>query len=176
VTFLLCSRQIFQQILLDVGDGVGLRGVARDRVAIGVHQELSEVPLDEVAHQTTLLLLQELPKRVGSLPVHLDLGKHVKLGPVVQGKLLDLLVSSRLLRAELVAGETKDGQPRAVLLVKLRQLGVVHGSQTSLGRHVHDQHRAAPVLLHGDGLAIDAGAAEVVYRLWRRHAGEAAAH
>ena len=63
---------------------------------------------------------------------------------MVQRKLLDLLVSSRLLTAELVAGETKDDQPRAVFVVKLRQLGVVYGGQTSFGCHVHDQHRAAP--------------------------------
>lgn len=81
-------------------NGVGLGRVAGHRFATAVNQELGEIPLDEVAERSALLVLQEGPERVGVIPVHLDLGEHVELHLVSLSKLLDLL-----LRAWLLGGE-----------------------------------------------------------------------
>jgi len=147
---------------LNFRDGISLRREALHRLSFSINQKLGEVPLDSVAHKPGQFILKVLPQWVSVRTIYFDLGEHVKVNSFADRELLDLLIGARLLRAELVAGETKDGQPRAVFVVKLRQLGVVYGGQTSFGRHVHDQHRAAPVVFHRDIVAIYAGGVEAI--------------
>ena len=76
---------------------IGLWRVAGHGVAVAIHQEFGEIPLDEVAKHPTLFGLQEVPKRMSIIAIHLYFGKHVKFHPVPLGKLLDLRLSPRFL-------------------------------------------------------------------------------
>ena len=76
------SLEIFFDFIFDFGNGiVGGRG-AVDWLPLLVDDKLGEVPLDRVDQDAGLLVLQVLPKRVGIVPVDIDLGEHVK-GDVV---------------------------------------------------------------------------------------------
>lgn len=76
------------------------------RLPILVHDELGEVPLDGIEQRTTLALLQELPQRMRLVPVDVYLGEQIELGSLLNaGEVFDLLVGSRFLVTELVAGE-----------------------------------------------------------------------
>ena len=73
---------------------------------------------------------------------------------LVSGKVLDLLVSSRLLPSELVAREGEDPQP-GIFLRQLHQLAVVDVGLASPGGHVDDDQDLALVLGQADRLAIN---------------------
>lgn len=160
--------EVFLDIGFNVGNGVCLGGISGYRDALGVHQELGEVPLDELPEEASLLVLQVHPQGVGVVAVHVNLGKHIKLDSELGRKLLDLLRCARLLVAELVTRKREDGEPWAVLSVQLHQLGVVHGRQSSLGGHVHDEHRFSSVSLQGNRVAIDVVAGEIIDTLRAR--------
>jgi len=66
----------------------------------------------------------------------------------LQDSLFDIGVRTRLLISELITGESGDSQPLSfVFFVQSLKLRVVAGGQPSVGRHVHDYHNFAPVLV-----------------------------
>lgn len=167
----------------------GLRSVPFHRLPLLVHDELGEVPLDGIEQRTALALLQELPQRVRFVPVDVDLREQVKLGSLlVPGEVLDLLVGTRFLVAELVARERQDAkacggkmlrtlfkkvQLRAtrlftfrftVFLVQFVQFFVVAAGVATFGRHVDDDEHMAAVALEIHLVTVDVNCAEVVHR------------
>ena len=77
------------------------------------------------------------------------------LGIILVGsKVLNLLVSSRLLRSELVAREGQNPELR-IFLCQLHQLAVVDVCLASPGGHIHDDQDLALVLGQTHSLAID---------------------
>lgn len=113
-------------------------------LSIPSDQELLKVPLDHLqAHQTGLLLLHPLPKRVGVGAVDIRLLHDGEADAIVElAEGLDLLRRAGFLRAELVAGEAEDDEVIAVLgldvLVQLLQAGVLRG-EAAFGGGVDDE-------------------------------------
>lgn len=79
-------------------------------ISLLVHNELGEVPLDEIEKESALLLLHELPHRVRLLPIHVHLLEQIELDFSVADRALDLLVRAGLLIGELVAGECQNAE------------------------------------------------------------------
>lgn len=103
-----------------------------------------EVPLDVVAEQLALHLLEVDVQRVGIGPVDVNLGKEREADTVAVGEGLDLLWRSRLLPTELIAREAEDHEPlRLKTLIERLELAVVRVRQTSFAGHVHDQSNLA---------------------------------
>ena len=82
---------------------------------------------------------------------------------LVSGKVLDLLVSSRLLPSELVAREGEDPELR-IFLRQLHQLAVVDVGLASSGGHVDDDEDLALVLGQTDSLAINISNFKLMHR------------
>src|SRR5215218_4877699 len=102
--------------------GSGRRAVALDDVALGVDQELGEVPLDlGAAEQPGLLGLEPPVERVRVVAVDLDLGEQRERHAVVAlAERGGLLVGIGVLVAELVTREAQHDEPAVdVLLVDL---------------------------------------------------------
>lgn len=97
--------------------------VAFHRLTVLVHQELAEVPFDEISQCPTLLVLEVLEQRVSLLAIDVDLGEHVKLCVVLfRGKLFDLRFRPRLLTSELVTGESQDPQTLGLSILGVQSL------------------------------------------------------
>ena len=151
---------------------------ALDHVALPVHQELGEVPLDVVGllaggadlgdhghgglvlHALHLLVglggLQEGVQRLLGLAVHVDLRQLVELGLILGGaELVDLALVAGGLVAELVAGEVQHLEPLVViLLIQLFQRLVLGGEAAAGGRVDDQQHLALQVgQVQGSALA-----------------------
>lgn len=129
----------------DLDDGVDVRQdslgrsgglIPLDRVAVG-DQKLSKVPLDVLAkhgHEGLIacLLLELDVEGVGIGAVHVHLGEEGELCALALGKGLDLGVGTRLLAAELVAGEPQHSElVGADLGSQLDEFSIVGGSQAS---------------------------------------------
>ena len=138
-----------------LGDLLGgrLRLEAGNGVALGVDQELGEVPTDITVAAAGLFRAQPLIELAGAGAVDLDLAEHresdAELG---LGELGDLLVAAGLLGAELVTGEAEDGDLAGV--VKGTQTCVLRG-EASLGSEVDRQARSALELLERERRAVD---------------------
>ena len=80
-----------------------------DDLALGIDEELSEVPGDDSAGLHWIVRSEELVDGVRAWPVHLDFSeKREGCILLVPRKLLDLSIRARLLTHELVAWERKD--------------------------------------------------------------------
>ncbi len=122
-----------------------------------VDEELVEVPADiQLAIRVRLGFFQELVKRMGLVPVDLDLVEKGERDVVFGGtEGLDLLVAAGLLGVELVAGEAQDHETLSlVFLIKLFQTRVLRGKAAFAG-HVHDQQYLALVFGQGNHVAVD---------------------
>lgn len=150
------SRLGFLLQLLDDGllDGVG-RGCGRpavENVAVAADEELFKVPLDALeAHDARLLPLHPLVERVRVVAVHFGLAKDGEGDAVVDlAEVLDLVVGAGLLRAELIARESEDGEVVAVacaqVLVQLLEALVLR-RQAALRRRIDDKDDLALVLV-----------------------------
>lgn len=86
------------------------------------------------------------------LAINIDLGQDRKVGAEASAcELRDLLIGSRLLLGELVAGEAQDGEALVlVTFVKDREgrVGVI--GQAALGGHVDEESRVALALGEGE--------------------------
>ena len=86
------------------------------------------------------------------------------LGIILVGsKVLNLLVSSWLLRSELVAREGQNPELR-IFLCQLHQLAVVDVCLASPGGHIHDDQDLALVLSQTDRLAINIFNFKLIHR------------
>jgi len=142
----------FFQVLLKIcleAKGFSIWRKALDWLALSVHYELAEIPLNEVAQGAALLVLEVVPQGMCIAAIHIYLCKHVKLDAILScGKLLDLSISTGFLTAELIAGEGEDPQALVCeLVVQSLQLLVVLVCEASFGRHIHNQAHVAPVLV-----------------------------
>jgi len=120
-------------------------------LAVPVDQKLGEVPLDVLQpQQARFLLLEPRIEGVGLLAVDLALGHDGEADRIVEGAEAGyLLCISRLLMAELIAGEAQDHQPTwTQFAIKRLQSGVLGGKAAAAG-DVDHQHDLA--LLHGNG-------------------------
>jgi len=121
----------FVQVLQKVsfhGEGIRLRSVSLDGLAIFVHDELGVVPFDGVHQESRLFRLEILPQRMGFIPVHVRLAEHVELHSILDAsESVNLFIDVGLLAAELIAGECQNLQPfaLAILLMQLDQFTVV---------------------------------------------------
>jgi len=140
-------------------------------LAVAVHEELLEIPsdalppIDQHPHlgHLPLRLLEEAVERGLRVAVDVDLREQLELCQFGLGKRLDLVVGTRLLLAELVAGEGEDLEAfRLIPLVQFFQLFVVDFSDGSFGRHVHYQDDLAAVVAERHVLALDVFYREVV--------------
>ena len=66
---------MFLDFVLDLRDGVVEGSEAGDGNSVFVDDELGEVPLDEVAQESSLLGLEENEEGMGVAPVHVDLAE-----------------------------------------------------------------------------------------------------
>src|SRR3546814_16606689 len=88
--------------------------VPRHNLAVAVDQEFGEIPFDRATEQSALFLLQMLEDRIGIVAVDVDLGHQGKADVIGQRtEVPDFLGIARLLRAELVARESKDFEARS---------------------------------------------------------------
>lgn len=120
-------------------------------------QELLKVPLDPLnAKQAGLLLGEPLEERGGGVAVDVDLLHDGEGHAVVDlAEVLDVVVASGLLAAELVAGEAEDLELRVLggdVLVQLLEALVLRG-EAAFGGRVDDEDDAALVVGERDLLA-----------------------
>lgn len=104
---------LFLEVLLEVLlqlRWVGAGSMTLDGISVLVHNELGEVPLDQVQQNSALLLLQELPHGMGLLAVHVHLLEQVELHLAVAHKALNGFGIARLLVGELVTGERQNAK------------------------------------------------------------------
>jgi hypothetical protein len=84
--------------------------------------------------------LQPLVEITGTVAIDLDFAEHGELDPeLATRKLENLLVATRFLLAELVAGETQDRETLALVVVMKGTQTCVLGRQPSLTGDVDDQ-------------------------------------
>lgn len=78
--------------------------ISLHHLPLSIDQKLGEIPLDTISKEASPvgLLLQPLPQRVSTGPVHINLTKHVEPSIVRFCKLLDLSFIARLLVPKLV--------------------------------------------------------------------------
>src|SRR5690606_1945751 len=143
-------------VLFDGVGGVGRR-IALYHLAILVHQELGEVPLDRLAAKNARrFLLEVLVERMRVITIDVDLAEHREADAVVQlAELADFRLAARLLLAELVAREAKDFQLALVLVIQRLQALVLWG-KTTLAGGVDDQQHLALVLRQRHIVAVQA--------------------
>lgn len=143
----LSTGRLLLQLLLDRGlQGLRLRGAGppADDLPILADQKLLKVPLDALqAHDSGLLVLQEVVQRAGLVAVDVDLAEHGEGDAVVElTEGLDVRVGAGLLRAELVAGEAEDLKTLRVLgvqrLVERLERGVL-ASEAAFAGDVDDE-------------------------------------
>lgn len=97
--------------------------VSLDRLPILIHQELAEIPLDEVSQRSLLFLLEEFEEWVCVVTVDVDLCKHVKLdSKLICDPLLDLRFRPRLLSPKLIAGEGQNAQALGLSILGVQRL------------------------------------------------------
>ena len=90
--------QIFFNFLFNFWNGVIRRPKSGDGLAVFVNDEFGEVPFDEVCEETSLLLFEKVPERMGAATIDVDLGEHVKGDTVfIDSKRFYICVRSRLL-------------------------------------------------------------------------------
>lgn len=127
-------------------------------LSIATDEELLKVPLDALeAEKTGLLVLEPGPEGVGVVAVDLSLLHDGEAHAVVElAELLDVIVGTRLLTTELVAGETEDDKVLRVLALEvgpeLLEAGVLRG-EAALGGSVDDEDDLALVVGEGNLLA-----------------------
>ena len=127
------------------GKGAHSWSVVGHHSAIGIDQELGKVPWDHpgclLCGIIKLAIVPQVPVGLTGLrAIHIRLGKEGPLCSLALRKLLDVLIGSWLLAAELVTRECKDLESLlAVLPVHLDHLTVVLLSQSSVRRHI-DHH------------------------------------
>ena len=116
---------------------------ASDHVAVFADQKLLEIPL----HISSGFGFVEGRERFGGAALGMHFFKQLEIRSVGAGaEALDFVERSRLLGAEIVAGETKHRQsPGAVGLIQGLQAGVLLGEAAAAG-HVHDQQHLAGVV------------------------------
>ena len=141
-----------------------------DHLAVPADEELLKVPLDTLeTHDAGLLLLQPLEDGLGLVAVDVDLAEHGEADAIVdEAELLDLVVGAGVLAAELVAGETQDGEVGVGgvhVLVELFEALELRG-EAALGGGVDDE----------DHLALEGGERVLVALLWRQGSGVWAVH
>src|SRR5690606_14351193 len=114
------------------------------------------------AEQPALLALEPGPQRMRIRPVHLDLGEHREIDPVVErAERLDLRLVARFLVPELVAGEAEHDQAAlAVVGPQLLQARVLRREAALRGDVDHQQHLAGE-LRQRPRTPVDAGGGEV---------------
>src|SRR5262249_11298186 len=124
----LLGRSLFSQGLFNRGLDLFRerpRVISRNHVALVIHQEHGEVPVD-IARELGIGLLagEVLVERVDSFSLDDDLGEEREADLVLAGaKLFDFLVSARFLTAELVGWEREDLEALIfVFLVKRLQV------------------------------------------------------
>lgn len=84
--------------------------MALNRLSILVDDELSEIPLDGVKKCSALFFFQVFIQRVSVLAVDIDFVEQVEVYFAVASEALNLLGTSWLLMAELVARKSEDTQ------------------------------------------------------------------
>ncbi len=139
-------------------------GVTLDHLAVFVHQEFCEIPLDGLgAEQAGCLGRQPLVERMGLTAVDIYLCHHGKAYAVIQlAELGDLFIVALVLRAKLVARKTQHHQPSlAIGLVQFFQSGKL-GCEAAGAGGVDNEHGLALVLFQGNRLARDIQGGEVV--------------
>src|SRR5690606_14257487 len=152
---------------VDVGGEVlGLvpGGVAGHHLAVSVHQELGEVPLDGPgAEDPRGLGLEVLEEGMGVVAVDLELGEEGKTDPVIElAELADFVVAPRVLLAELVAGEAEDTQA-PVLVLPVQGLETLElGGKAAFAGGVDDQQHLAPVAGQGHAPALHVDGGKVI--------------
>src|ERR1019366_908664 len=116
-------------------------------VALLVHQELGEVPLDAIAQQATLFALQKLEDRMRVVAVDLDLREQRKVHAVIDlAGGLDLVIGPGLLMAELVARKAEHLQAAVLVLGIKRLQAFVLRRKSALAGGVDDQQHLALVI------------------------------
>jgi hypothetical protein len=134
------------------GIGLGGAGPATLDLAVAADEELFKVPLHALeAQDAGLLLLEPVVEGRGVVAVDIDLAHDGEADAIVdQAKVLDVVVGSGLLAAELVAREAKEYNIVVVLvaelLVELLESFVLRG-ETALGGGVDDEDDLALVVL-----------------------------
>mmetsp|Transcript_9622 Transcript_9622/g.43669 ORF Transcript_9622/g.43669 Transcript_9622/m.43669 type:complete len:259 (-) Transcript_9622:1533-2309(-) len=164
------ARSYEERLDLRLGRTGGI-AVTLHHVALGVDEELGgEVP----SHVAGVLLLEELPHRVGLAAVDVDLGHHVDADAaeveLVLDELLNLGLAAGFLRPELVAREAHNLESLGTELLGHRgHLLVVAAGRASLTRHVGHEDNLALELVEGHVVAVDVLGAEVVERFGGGH-------
>jgi hypothetical protein len=141
------------------------RGETLDDVALGIDEELLEVPgdLGAVAVAGLRLGLEPLVERCGAVTVDVDLVEHRERDAELRrGEFEDLGVRSGFLPTELVAREAEDGN--IVVVVMERTQTCVLRREASSARDVDDQTELVPELLERHRVAGDRDHLEVVER------------
>ena len=181
---------LFRQFLLDARFHVlRLRGrlEAADDIAFAADEELGEVPLDvglrcvvgiglgehlvEQLRQRMLgveagkacLALQPLVDGMSTVAIDLNLRHKGEGDTMVQtAELLYLLVSTRLLMTELVAGEAYDDKSLVLILLVERLEAVVLRGEAALAGGVDDEQRLALVVGEAHFLALVREGGEII--------------
>jgi len=139
-----------KQILLNICKLVP-RCIAEHRHAVATDQKLCKVPLDRrCAQNPGFGGLHRLPQAVGVGPIDFDLVHDGKLRLFdATCKVLDFRVRPRLLRSELVAGESKDCEATVVVFIVEGVGRVVAICRVATGGgNIHDEADLTLVLLH----------------------------
>lgn len=120
--------------------GVGCWSVSLDWLAVSIHQEFGEVPLDVISEGSRKFWFQIDVKRMGICSINFNFGEHVKIGSTRASKFLYLLMWSGLLATELIAGECQDAKALAsIFFIKLNKFLVVGSSQSTFAGNIHNQ-------------------------------------
>lgn len=130
-----------------------------DNFAIAIDEELLEIPLDPFeSHDARFLALEPLEDGGGVAAVDVDFAQNRERDTVVHlAERLDLVIAAGVLIAELVAGETEDGERVRVLgingFVELLKTLELRG-KSALGGGVDDEDNFALQRGQGEGFAV----------------------
>jgi len=118
------------------------RHVSVDGISLSIDEKFGEIPLNIPSSKPTcrsrLFPLQERPKRMLRIPIHVHLCEKIKCDAVLlQNASFNLGICTRLLTTKLIAGESRNSQPSGfVSFVQSLKLIVVGVGQPSVGCYV----------------------------------------